>query len=97
MVSGERYSYSRRAGIVSGVDLKRGRTAIELAARYSELDLSDGSFARGEGAALTLGANWYLSENVRLMANYVRSEAHGRAARGDGAADLIAARLQTSF
>lgn len=97
VVTGQRYDYSRRVGIVSGVDLKRGKGAIELAARYSELDLNDGTFARGQGNALTLGANWYLNENVRLMANYVRSKAKDVAGQPDRKADLFAARFQVNF
>lgn len=97
VITGQRYVYSRRAGIVSGVNLKRGRTAVELAARYSELDLNDGNFNSGQAGALTIGVNWYLSENIRLMANYVRSDAHDMEDRADREADLLATRLQLNF
>ena len=49
-----------------------GRGAWELAARWSTIDLSDGTEASGgvEGGALdmiTLGLNWYLNPNARVM------------------------------
>lgn len=97
LVTGQRYDYSRRAGIITGVDLSRGNGAVELAARYSALNLTDSGFARGQGRTITLGANWYLNENVRVMANYVRSEAKDVGGQPDREADLFAGRFQVSF
>lgn len=97
VVTGERYDYSRRVGIVSGVNLRRGRGAVEVVARYSQLDLDDADVARGEGSAITLGANWYLNENVRIMMNYVTSEATDMSGIADRDSELIAGRLQISF
>ena len=47
-----------------------GPGAIELAARYEALDYSDNPTA-GRGTALTLGANWYLNNFVRLQLNAI--------------------------
>ncbi|MCH9639833.1 MAG: porin [Betaproteobacteria bacterium] len=44
--------------------------AWELAARYSEVDLNDGNFNGGKLSNLTIALNWYLNENIRLMAGY---------------------------
>jgi len=44
--------------------------AFETAFRFSGADLNDGSFKGGYIQAFTLGANWYLNSNFRLMANY---------------------------
>lgn len=54
---------------------KGGLGAIELAARYSELDLNDGSIAGGELETITLGLNWYVTSHLRFMANYVMADA----------------------
>lgn len=97
LVTGGRYGYSRRSGVVTGADLRRGKGAFELAARYSTLDLDDDGFARGHGRSITLGANWYVNENVRLMANYVRSEAQDVGGQPDREGNLVAGRFQVSF
>src|SRR5690606_11707201 len=46
--------------------------AWELAARYSSIDLSDGSIVGGEGKTITLGSNWYPNRNVRVMLDWTR-------------------------
>jgi phosphate-selective porin OprO/OprP len=54
-------------------NLKKGTWgAWEVAARYDELDLNDGSIAGGEGKRATLALNWYLNYNFRIMADYSR-------------------------
>mgnify|MGYP003572197403 CR=1 FL=1 len=48
--------------------------AWEVAARYGSLDATDGSLRGGEIEQWTLGVNWYLNPNTRVMFNYVMSE-----------------------
>lgn len=50
-----------------------GKGAIELAARYSSIDLDDGP-SLGEMNDATLGVNWYLNGSARVMLNLVHSE-----------------------
>jgi len=52
---------------------KPGFGALELAVRYDESDLTSKDIHGGEEKRATLALNWYLSENVRLMADYSRS------------------------
>lgn len=97
LLKGGRYGYVRASGNFSGPELRRGKGALELAARYSRLDLRDGVYDRGIGSAVTAGANWYFSRNIRLMADFTRT----RVTFADGAPrrtnNVGLARLQISF
>jgi phosphate-selective porin OprO/OprP len=64
----------------------------------SALDLSDGVSSRsGEANDYTLGANWYLGRNFRLMGNYVHSEVDTIDPTRDRDVDVIEARAQIDF
>ena len=53
-------------------DLKKGTMgAIELAARMSRIDLSNGDFQGGDERNFTLGLNWYPHNNARVTLNYI--------------------------
>ncbi len=47
-----------------------GWGAVELAARYDQNDLNSDSENGGSEKAITVALNWYLNENLRLMADY---------------------------
>ncbi len=51
-----------------------GYGAVEAAARYSYLDLDSGAIAGGQLRNMTLGINWYLNANSRIMVNYIRAD-----------------------
>lgn len=97
VVTGEGYDYARRSGTVEGVDFVRRKSAVELAARFSRLDLDDSALDRGRAQTITLGANWYVNRNVRLMANYARSSVKDRALADDVKGDVVAGRFQLNF
>lgn len=84
-LTGEHRSYNRTRGSFDRVNvlrpLTRSRTgfgAIELAARFSYLDFSSPNLpldVNGDPAGTrlsewTLGSNWYLNTNTRIMCNY---------------------------
>ena len=82
-ITGERRPYSTKSGTFSRVtpirnfDGKGGLGAWEVALRYSNLDLNDdptGALNGGEMDDITLGVNWYLNPQSRIMFNYVRSD-----------------------
>jgi phosphate-selective porin OprO and OprP len=83
-LTGEHRGYSKANGWFDRVrpkanfgkmkDGTRGWGAWELAARYSYIDLTDHDIYGGRMADVTVGLNWYLNPNMRIMLNYVRSQ-----------------------
>jgi len=77
--------------------------AWEVAARYDEIDLEDGIVAGGEAKRVTLSLNWYLNEDVRILAGYSKSfDLDGGALKNaDGSfaddIDVISMRTQWAF
>lgn len=47
--------------------------AWEVAARYDSIDLEDGAVSGGEAKRVSLSLNWYLNEDVRLLAGYTKA------------------------
>ncbi len=85
-------------------DLQNGGWgAWELAARYDELDLNDGLVAGGDGTRITLGVNWYLNENIRVLADYstIFDIDNGPVVKNDGSdaddIDVVTVRAQWAF
>jgi phosphate-selective porin OprO/OprP len=79
--------------------------AVELGARYSIIDLNDNygggtasaasstSIAGGKQQVFTLGANWYVNNNIRFMLNYL----HGKIDKPEGTAGVAGAPLGTNI
>ena len=76
-VTGDKRTYKNTTGTFDRVkpleNFGAGTGAIEVALRYSMLDLDDGP-STGELNDVTAGVNWYLNPNSRLMFNAVHSE-----------------------
>jgi phosphate-selective porin OprO/OprP len=75
VLSGEMRSYDRKSGTFRAVPVSKsvyqgGWGAWELAARWSELDLTDGSIEGGETEILSLGVNWWLTPTFQASINY---------------------------
>lgn len=95
--TGETRNYKMNGGVFDRVvpaanfDMEGGLGAIELALRFSHLDLDDVTNA-GTMWTITAGVNWYLNPNVRVMLNYL----HAAVDRGslDDSGDIIAMRFQ---
>ena len=79
--------------------------ALQIAGRWSELSIDEETFkfldsqASIAGArSLTVGANWFLNQNVRLMADYEHTYFSGGAASGNRPTEkAFATRLQLVF
>ncbi len=78
-LTGEYRPYSRNKGVFSRVQPMNsvgegGLGALELAGRYSRLDLQDRVVFGGAVQNLTLGVSWYLTPRFHLQLNYVVSD-----------------------
>ena len=71
VATGESRPY--KDGNVGNVQPSRPWGAVEFAARYSTLDLDAGNVMGGREHDWTLGVNWYLSQHLKLQANYIRA------------------------
>jgi len=106
-ITGEHRNYDRSNGVFSGIKPNRdfhffegGWGALELALRFSYIDLNGGTVRGGREYDLTAGLNWYLNENTRLMFNYVRAKAKDRETPPpieDGIADILQVRFQITL
>ena len=93
VLTGESRGYS--GGNVGDVKPKGPYGAVELALRYSELDLDDAPVAGGTESNWTFGANWYINRYLKLQGNYV----HARSDRRGLAVDpnIVEVRAQIAF
>ncbi|MBD9478283.1 porin [Pseudoxanthomonas sp. PXM02] len=80
--------------------------AWELVGRYGELEIDDGAFplfadpvvSARRTKAWTLGVNWYLNSNLKLVLNYLDTQFEGGAASGDREDEkAVFSRLQVAF
>ncbi len=102
-LTGEHRKYKTSAGAFSRVKPNHsygddgGWGAWQVAARYSYLDLDESGLSSSarEMQNLTLGLNWHLNPNVRIMANYIRSCVEG--VDVSDYADIFMMRVQVDF
>jgi len=96
-LTGEHRRYSKPDGTFGRVSLrnsvgKGGLGAWQVAARYDYVDLNDGRTRGGVLGQWTLGLNWHLNPNARVMFNYANARLYGV-----GRADLFGVRCQVDF
>ena len=97
VLTGEERRYSRSSGLLGGVRPRRSWGAVEIGLRFSALDLNDETVKGGSTRNWTIGANWYLRENVRFQANYVHVDARLRSTRDPDRPHLGQLRFQVFF
>ena len=74
-VTGEMRAYRKRSGTFDPLPVSRpvnqgGWGAVELACRYSNTDLTDGTVDGGEMDILSLGVNWWFTRSTQFSVNY---------------------------
>jgi phosphate-selective porin OprO/OprP len=106
LLTGERYKYKKSEAVFEGVEPKmnfrqdgKGAGAWELGVRYAFLDLNDQDIWGGEMTDITVGLNWYMTPNARIMFNYVNSSVENIGAEGTdaGSANIFETRFHIFF
>jgi phosphate-selective porin OprO/OprP len=75
VLTGEMRAYGKKNGVFGAVPVAKsvyqgGWGAWELAARWSELDLTEGTIEGGEMQVASVGLNWWLSPTFNVNVNY---------------------------
>lgn len=101
-LTGESRDYKSKKGAFGRVKPRGKQGAWELAARYSVLDLNDGTITGGKEQNTTLGVNWYINPQLRLMANYIRVDNDSNAdddgdVSGNDDPNIVQMRMQADF
>ncbi|HEU4394131.1 MAG TPA: porin [Planctomycetota bacterium] len=98
-LTGESRPYSKgtfgRVKPKSEFTTKGGTGALELKARFASVDLDDDGVTGGEGDDITIGANWHLNSNTRVMLEWITHDADLAAVSGTVTA--IQVRFQIDF
>lgn len=97
VLTGESRYYSRSLGTFGGVRPRGRWGALEVAVRYSFLDLQDGDVSGGRGHDLGLGLNWTLTRNLGFSANYIRAWARPNRRGADETTDIVQLRALLHF
>jgi phosphate-selective porin OprO/OprP len=96
-IAGGHRVYDPRSGTFEPVRPSGKWGALELAVRYSVLDLDDGPITGGEERNWTLGLNWYINRNTRVMVNLVAADADPNQDGDIEHLDAIQSRFQFFF
>ena len=74
-----------------------GLGAWELATRYSSIDLNNSGIAGGKEHNITLGLNWYLNPNTKIMLNYTHAAVDSRDEGINSDLDIMQGRCQLTW
>ncbi|MDG2334762.1 MAG: porin [Myxococcota bacterium] len=101
-LTGEHRNYKLKKGVFGRIKILKplgeGWGAWEIAARFSRLQLLNASSNNaGNIRDITLGLNWYLFSNFRVMANYVYSDIDNAVEKYQGDANIFQMRVQVDF
>jgi phosphate-selective porin OprO/OprP len=87
--------YSNTDAIFGTVAPSSSSGAWEVAARFSNLDLTDKDITGGEVDSITLGVNYYMTRDLRFSANYIMADSDDVA--GDDDPNALQLRIRFTF
>ena len=97
-ITGEHKNYKKGKGVFDKISPKKnfgtkgGFGALEVALRYSVLNLNDKDLSGGKMNNITAGINWYLNPVTRISFNYVHSSIYEL-----GISNIYQMRFQIAF
>lgn len=97
-ITGEHKNYSKKKSAFSRLSPKKnfgtngGFGAVEVALRYSVLNLNDRDLNGGKMNNITVGVNWYLNPVTKIAFNYVRADIYKL-----GISNIYQMRFQIAF
>jgi phosphate-selective porin OprO/OprP len=94
-LTGESRKYKVRKGVFGSYSPKGKNGAWEIAVRYDAVDLDDDTIQGDEQDVTTLGLNWYVNKNVRVMLNYANVDSDRQGVDDD--VNQIGMRTQFKF
>ena len=99
--TGETRNYLEN-GIFGGIKPLNDYGAVELAVRFSSIDLNDKDITGGSEQNVTLGVNWYIHQQLRVMFNYIYVNTDANAnddgsVEGNDSPHVLQMRFQANF
>ncbi len=71
-LTGETRNYDRKKAVFTRITPRNDYGAVEVALRYSSVNLNDNPIMGGRERNLTAGLNWYVNSRIRVMGNIVK-------------------------
>ena len=99
--TGETRNYLEN-GVFGGIDPINDYGAVELAVRFSSIDLTDKDITGGSEQNVTFGVNWYIHRQLRVMFNYIHVNTDENAnddgsVEGNDSPHVVQMRFQANF
>ncbi len=97
LLTGESHAYDVRNGQFGSVTPNSKNGAVEIAARYDYINLNNKDVRGGSEHDVTVGLNWFVNQQVRLSANYIRADIRPANDAAKRTLDIIGMRAQVRF
>lgn len=99
--TGETRNYLEN-GVFGGIKPMHKYGAVELAVRFSSIDLTDRDIRGGSEQNITVGVNWYIHQQLRVMFNYIHVNTDAFAndngsVEGNDSPNILQMRFQANF
>lgn len=97
LLTGECHTYDVRDGSFGKIEIGSPYGAYEIVARYDYVTLNDKDVRGGSQQNASVGLNWFINQQVRFSANYIRANIRPANDRLPRHLDIFGVRLQVRF